>query len=87
MAALAEDATETSVSRGENAEHVLHHVAVVRVLKEMGLDVADGRELSMTLSAGSGASKEGNKLRIVVFLVDRSTGRVEAVAERLVARD
>lgn len=83
-AALAEDAAQSSVARGENAGRTLHHVAVVRDLEELGANAADGRALTLNLPAanqGSQAAKSSN-LRLVVFLTDRHTGRVLAVAER-----
>jgi len=83
MAALAEDAAQSSVARGENAGRTLHHVAVVRVLKNMGTGAADGRPLTLKLGGGSDA---GKAMRLVVFVADSHTGKVQAVAEAPVAR-
>ena len=47
IAALAADATHSEVARGENAGRTLHHIAVVRVMKEFAADVADGRQLKL----------------------------------------
>jgi hypothetical protein len=80
MAALAEDAAQSNVLRGENGGHLLRHVAVVRDLLAMGAGVADGRPLTLKVPAGSGT------MRLVVFLVDRRSGRVVGLAERAVAR-
>jgi len=80
MAALAEDSAQSNVLRGENGGRTLKHVAVVRDLEAMGTGAADGRALKLKLPAGSGA------LRLVVFLVDRHSGRVLGLAERTVAR-
>jgi len=80
MAALAEDAAQSNVLRGENGGRTLRHVAVVRDLKEMGAGAADGRVLSLKAPAGS------ESLRLVVFLVDRRSGRVVGLAERTVGR-
>ena len=77
FAALAENATHSEVSRGENKGRTLHHVAVVRVLKDFGSKDADGRPLQ--LSAGD---KTAGPLRLVVFLTDRKSGHVVAVAEK-----
>ncbi len=85
-AALAEDATRSEVSRGENAGRTLHHVAVVRVLKEFGANTLDGRPLELggaDLSKGTSAT---TPVRLVVFLVNRKTGRVEAAAEQTLTR-
>jgi hypothetical protein len=78
MAALAEDAAETAVARGENAGHTLTHVAVVTVLQEMGKGIAEGKTL--TLKAPNGSA--GKAMRLVVFLVDRHSGHVLGVAEK-----
>jgi hypothetical protein len=80
MAALAEDAAQSNVLRGENGGRTLRHVAVVRNLQAMGAGAADGRTLTLKLPAGSGA------LRLVVFLVDRRSGEVQGLAEQTVAR-
>lgn len=83
---LAEDQTQSSVSRGENAGRMLRHVAVARVLKDMGPNAADGRPLTLKLVADKGAAAQGKSLRLVVFLVDRHSGRVQAIAEEPVRR-
>lgn len=86
MAALAEDATLSSVTRGENAGRTLHHVAVVRVLKQMDGSLADGRPLSLRFAGDKTNGEQGKTLRLVVFLADHRSGRVEAIAEAPVAR-
>jgi hypothetical protein len=83
MAALADDAAQSSVTRGENAGRTMHHVAVVRVLKNMGTGAADGRPLTLKLGGGSDA---GKAMRLVVFVVDSHSGKVQALAEAPVAR-
>lgn len=86
VAALAEDATQVSVARGENAGRTLHHVAVVRALNELGKDAADGRTLALNLAETANQAEYGKAMRLVVFLADGRTGRVLAVAERPIAR-
>jgi hypothetical protein len=86
LVALAADATQTLVSRGENAGRTLHHVAVVRVLKEMGRGVADGRTLTLKLGSKDSTADQSKTLRIVAFLTDSHSGRVLGVAECPVAR-
>ena len=86
VAALAEDATVSTVQRGENAGRTLHHVAVVRVLKALGVDQADGRALELKLDSADGPAEQGRTLRLVVFLADSRTGKVLAVAEQPVGR-
>lgn len=83
-AAVAEDATRSEVARGENAGRTLHHVAVVRNLKEFGSEQADGRLLRVPATNLSSAEK--GPLRLVVFMVDQKTGHVTAVAERTLSR-
>jgi hypothetical protein len=82
VAAVAVDSAESSVSRGENSGKLLKHVAVVRVLEEMKRGSEDGRALTLKLPAGGGSEA----LRLVVFLTDRHTGRVLAVAEQTISR-
>lgn len=82
MGVVAEDATESKVTRGENAGHTLHHVAVVRVLKEFHADALDGRPLKLPWSVLSHPDRAPRQIRLVVFLTDRRTGHVLAVAEQ-----
>ncbi|HWE84900.1 MAG TPA: DUF1223 domain-containing protein [Terracidiphilus sp.] len=80
-AALAEDVTHSEVTRGENAGRTLHHVAVVRTLKQFKSNFADGHELS--LQAGNlDTGSEAGALRLVVFLVDPHSGRIVSAAEK-----
>jgi len=85
-AALAEDATRSEVARGENAGRTLHHVAVVRVLKEFGSNAMDGRPLELGGADFSKGASATTPVRLVVFLANRKTGRVEAVAEQTLTR-
>jgi len=82
VAAVAVDSAESSVSHGENSGKLLKHVAVVRVLEEMKRGSEDGRALTLKLPAGGGSEA----LRLVVFLTDRHTGRVLAVAQQTISR-
>ena len=81
LAALAADAAPSKVSAGENAGRTLQYVAVVRVLKQFGADAIGGKPLR--LSAGSPARQHdtSGQVRLVVWLADRKTGHVAAVAE------
>jgi hypothetical protein len=85
MAALAEDSEKSSVARGENAGRTLRHVAVVRVLQDMGKGAADGRTLTLALPDAGRAGQSG-PVRLVVFLTDRRAGRVLSVAEQTLTR-
>jgi hypothetical protein len=82
VAALAEDATHAEVSRGENAGRTLHHVAVVRVMKEFGSDALDGRQLRLTATHVPDGDDSKGTIRLVVFQVDHKSGRVVAAAEQ-----
>jgi hypothetical protein len=82
IAAAAENATVSEVLRGENKGRTLHHVAVVRVLKEFGSGKADGRPLALSGSNLAAAEKTGTPLRLVVFLVNRHNDHVVGVAEQ-----
>ena len=86
VAAIAENATRSEVARGENAGRTLHHVAVVRVLKDFGSSAADGRPLQLSGANLLSAEKDGEPLRLVVFLVSHSSGRVVAVAEQTLSQ-
>ncbi len=86
VAALAENTTHSEVARGENAGRTLHHVSVVRVLKEFDSKDADGRALSLPDPPASSAEKATGPLRLVVFLADRNTGRIVAAAEQTINR-
>lgn len=85
-AAIAQDATQSVVSHGENAGRTLHHVAVVRVMKEMGKDAADGRQLTLRYPENAEDRASRTPLRLVVFMTDRNTGKVLALAQVPTAR-
>jgi hypothetical protein len=85
VAALAADATGAKIKGGENSGRILHHVAVVRTIKEFNASAADGRALR--LSSGSLAKEAASTpIRLIVFLVDKKSGHVTAVAEQNLSR-
>ena len=86
VAAVAENATQSAISGGENAGGTLHNVAVVRVLKEFGSNAADGRPLKLSGGRLLKAEKDGEPIRLVVFLVNHSNGHVVAVGEQTLAQ-
>ncbi len=86
VAALAENATRSEVARGENAGRTLHHVAVVRVLKVFAPGSADGRPLELSGGNLLNANKDGESLRLVVFLADRGSGHVIAITEQTMGK-
>ncbi|HTX76268.1 MAG TPA: DUF1223 domain-containing protein [Terracidiphilus sp.] len=80
-AVVAQDVARSEVPSGENAGRTLHHVAVVREIRALNSKDADGRQISISTGSvdrhpGSGA------VRLVVFLQDPRSGRVEAAAEQ-----
>jgi hypothetical protein len=80
VAVIAENATQSEVGKGENAGRTLHHVAVVRVIKDFGSSATDGRPLELSGPSLLRAEKDGQPLRLVVFLVSHS--RVAGAAEQ-----
>jgi len=82
MAALAEDSAQSSVKHGENAGKDLRHVAVVRVMADMGKGANDGRALTLKVPPGIPSSP----MRVVVFQFDRHNGHVLAVAEKTITQ-
>ncbi len=81
---LAEDATQSSVGRGENAGRTLHHVAVVRRMQSFGASKAD--EQRVTLEVGNLKGLTGHAFRLIAFITDEPGGRVLAVAEVPITR-
>ena len=81
MAVLAADATHSEVTRGENAGHTLHHVAVVRAIKSFDGEAMDGRALKL-----SARNLPDGPVRLVVFVVDGKTWHVLGAAEQTLAR-
>ncbi len=86
FAALAENATVSEVKKGENAGRTLHHVAVVREIKEFGSKAVDGKELILPGSSSFNAGDNHAPFNLVVFLVDYKTDHVVAVAEQTLSR-
>jgi hypothetical protein len=74
------------VARGENAGRTLHHIAVVRRIKEFNSDAADGRLLHLSGADFPLNGAGSTSVRLIVFQVDRKTKRVLAVAERTINR-
>jgi hypothetical protein len=86
LAALAADSTHSEVARGENAGRTLHHTAVVRVMKELKANAADGRQLTLPGGPLTQKTEADGPVRLVVFLVDRKTGHVLGAAEQMLQR-
>ena len=81
VAVLAADETHSTVTRGENAGHTLHHVAVVRAIKNFDADAMDGHALKL-----STRNLPDGPARLVVFAVDGKTGHVLGAAEETLTR-
>ena len=77
--ALADNRQESHVARGENSGHTLSHVAVTRVLKQIGpIDLgASAKEIALSVQQGS-----GNGLRLVAFIQDSKSGHILGVAHQ-----
>lgn len=86
VAALAQNATRSEVARGENAGKTLHHVAVVRAIKEFGSKATGRSPLRLSGVASLSKDKAAEPLRLVVFLADRKTGHVLGVAEQTLSQ-
>jgi hypothetical protein len=75
--AIADNRAESHVARGENAGRSLAHVAVTRVLKEVGsIDLDSASAKDVTLVGQSGATGS----RLVAFVQDPRSGHVIGVA-------
>jgi hypothetical protein len=77
--AIADNRAESHVVRGENAGRSLAHVAITRVLKQLGtieLDSASAKDVTLSVHP------EANGSRIVAFVQDPRSGQVLGVAEQ-----
>ena len=77
--AIADNRAESHVGGGENAGESLAHVAVMRVLKQVGaidLDTASAKDVTLTIQRGAGETG----LRFVAFVQDPKSGHVLGVA-------
>ena len=75
--AIADNRAESQVARGENSGRSLTHVAVTRVLKQVGIiDLDSDTAKDVVLSVQSGATGS----RLVAFVQDPKSGHVLAVA-------
>ena len=83
IAVLAAETTSTHVIRGENADRILNHVAVVRSLVELARvgTPLKGSVLNLPLAADT-----PEKMRLILILQDGKTGRVHGSTETLFNR-
>ena len=78
--ALADSRRQSSVARGENGGRTLAHVAVTRVLREVGaidLEAGSAKEITLPVEAGNDRG-----LRFVAFIPDAKSGHILAVAQQ-----
>jgi hypothetical protein len=84
FAAIAQDVSRSDVKGGENSGRTLHHVAVMRSIKEIKSNFADGRALSVPAS-GLNKGANAGAVRLVVFLADAKSGHVVGAAEKMLS--
>ncbi len=71
--AFAEDAGVSNVLRGENRGHTLHHVAIVRELRQVG---SFGDRSGYVTEVAPPATPAPDARRVVAFVQDANNGRV-----------
>lgn len=77
--AIADNRAESHVGGGENAGASLAHVAVMRILRQVGpidLGTASGKDVTLTIQRGMGVTG----LRFVAFVQDTKSGHILGVA-------
>lgn len=84
--ALAADATHSEVARGENAGRTLHHVAVLRAIRQFGSGSLNGHEMVLAGEAPTRISEASGPIRLIVFVVDPASGHVLAAAQARLSR-
>lgn len=85
--AVVEDGLHSSVTRGENAGHVLYHAAVVRSLHKIGAARADGDAASFTGDARLKfkSSWKRENLHVVAFVQEKKSRKILGAASAKVA--
>lgn len=78
MLAVTEDNLSTQVGAGENGGRTLHHAAVVRELREIGLLHSGAMETTVPLKLEKDWKR--NDLRAVVFVQQGASGKIEGAA-------
>jgi hypothetical protein len=78
MLAITEDNLATQVGSGENGGRTLHHAAVVRELRQLGLLHEGSFEASIPLKLEKEWKRED--LRAVVFVQEGATGKIRGAA-------
>src|SRR5579872_50991 len=85
--AVTEDGLHSSVTRGENAGHVLNHAAVVRSLRKVGVAKANGGATSFTANERVKFNNKWDRknLRVVVFVQEEKSRTILGAASTKVA--
>lgn len=85
--AVVEDGLHSSVTRGENAGHVLYHAAVVRSLHKIGVAGAKGDATSFSGNARVKIEKKWDRknLHVVAFVQERKSRAILGAASTKVA--
>lgn len=76
--AVTEDGLHSSVTRGENAGHVLNHAAVLRSLHKIGVAQAKGDKTSFAADARVKFKSDWKRenLRVVVFVQEKKSRKI-----------
>jgi hypothetical protein len=76
--AVTEKGLQSDVSRGENAGKNLHHAAIVRWMRKVG--VADGRKIPLSFAGNTSVKLKPawnlENLRVVVFVQEKKSRRI-----------
>ncbi len=85
--AVTEDGLHSSVTRGENAGHVLNHAAVLRSLHKIGVAQAKGDKMSFAGDARVKLKSDWKRenLRVVVFVQEKKSRKILGAASTKVA--
>jgi len=80
--AVTEDGLHSSVSLGENAGHVLHHVATLRSLHKLGVADANGASASFTAEPVVKFNSQWNveNLHVTVFVQEKKSRQILGAA-------
>jgi hypothetical protein len=79
LLAITEDGLSTQVANGENGGRTLHHAAVVRQLRELGIVDKGKFETQVDVSGQSGWNRE--QLKVIVLAQDPETQKILGAAE------
>ena len=85
--AVTEDGLHSSVTRGENAGHVLNHAAVLRSLHKIGVAQAKGEKTSFAANSRVKFKSDWKRenLRVVVFVQEKKSRKILGAASTKVA--